>query len=94
MAPLVGFIGRNWVAVAVPFFVALVATQLYGAVSGRTGVPSAMILTLNLVVGLLVFETLMQAFVRRLDSQLPDARRPASGRSFPTSWRAASASRC
>ena len=29
-----------------------------------------MLLTLNLVVGVLIFETLMQAFVRRLDSQL------------------------
>ena len=84
------FIGRNWVAVAVPFFVAMIATQLYGAVSGRTGVPSAMILTLNLVAGLLVFETLLQALVRQLDSQCRDSRRPASGRSFPTSLRAAS----
>lgn len=71
VTPVVGFIGRNWVAVAVPFFVAMIATQLYGAVSGRTGVPSAMILTVNLVAGLLVFETLLQALVRRLDSQLP-----------------------
>ena len=71
VAPVLGFIGRNWVAVAVPFFVAVIATQLYGAVSGRTGVPSAMILTLNLVAGLLVFETFLQALVCRLDSQLP-----------------------
>jgi small-conductance mechanosensitive channel len=71
VAPVVGFIGRSWAAVAIPFFVAVIATQLYGAVSGRTGVPSAMILTLNLVGGLLVFETLLQTLVRRLDSQLP-----------------------
>jgi small-conductance mechanosensitive channel len=71
VAPVVGFIGRNWVGVAVPFFVAVIATQLYGAVTGRAGVPSAMILTLNLAAGLLVFETLLQALVRRLDSQLP-----------------------
>ena len=36
-----------------------------------------MLLTLNLVVGVLVFETLLQAFVRRLDSQLV-GRTPAS----------------
>ena len=36
-----------------------------------------MLLTLNLVVGVLIFETLMQAFVRRLDSQLV-GRTPAS----------------
>ena len=38
-----------------------------------------MILTLNLAVGLLVFETLLQAVVRRLDLQLPGFT-PASDR--------------
>jgi moderate conductance mechanosensitive channel len=71
VAPVVGFIGRNWLVVALSFFMGVFATQLYGAVSGRMGVSSAMILTLNLVAGLLVFETLLQALVRRLDSQLP-----------------------
>jgi small-conductance mechanosensitive channel len=70
VAPLVGFIGRNWTTVAVPFFVALGVTQIYGAVSGRAHVSNAMSLTLTLVVGVLIFETLLQAFVRRLDSQL------------------------
>ena len=70
VAPIAAFAGRHWVPVAAPFFVAVVATQVYGAVSGRTGIPSAMILTLNLVAGLLVFETLLQALVRRFDSQL------------------------
>jgi moderate conductance mechanosensitive channel len=46
-------------------------------VSGRVHVAAAMLLTLNLVVGVLVFETLLQAFVRRLDSQLV-GRTPAS----------------
>ena len=59
------------------FFVVLAATQVYGAVSGRDHVASAMLLTLDLVVGVLIFETLMQAFVRRLDSQLV-GRTPAS----------------
>ena len=36
-----------------------------------------MLLTLGLVVGVVVFETLLQAFVRRLDSQLV-GRTPAS----------------
>ena len=70
VAPLAGAVGRNWVAVGVTFFVVLGLTQLYGAVSGRSHVASAMLLTLVLVVGLLMFETLMQALVRRLDSQL------------------------
>jgi len=37
-APLVGVIGRHWPGVATSFFVALGATQIYSAVSGRTQV--------------------------------------------------------
>jgi moderate conductance mechanosensitive channel len=70
VAPLAGVIGRNWVPVATTFFLILGLTQVYGAVSGLTHVGKAMLLTLVLVVGVLMFETLMQAFVRRLDSQL------------------------
>ncbi|CAN5252373.1 mechanosensitive ion channel family protein [soil metagenome] len=70
VAPLAGAIGRNWVMFGVTFFVVLGLTQLYGAVSGLTHVGSAMLLTVVLLVGLLMFETLMQALVRRLDSQL------------------------
>jgi moderate conductance mechanosensitive channel len=77
VAPLAGVVGRNWTPIATCFFVALAATQAYGAISGRQHVASTMLLTLNLVVGVLIFETLLQAFVRRLDSQLV-GRTPAS----------------
>ncbi|MBY0323718.1 MAG: mechanosensitive ion channel family protein [Reyranella sp.] len=77
VAPLAGVVGRNWVTVATTFFLILGLTQVYGAVSGLTHVPTAMLLTLVLVVALLLFETFMQAFVRRLDSQLVGAT-PAS----------------
>ncbi|MBI2737673.1 MAG: mechanosensitive ion channel family protein [Rhodospirillales bacterium] len=77
VAPLIGVIGRHWVPVATTFFLILGLTQIYGAVSGLTHVSTAMLLTLVLVVGVLMFETLMQAFVRRLDSQLLGAT-PAS----------------
>jgi small-conductance mechanosensitive channel len=70
VAPVAHFVGRHWVAVATLFFLALIATLVYGAISGRTGVPIAMILTLNLVAGLLIFETLLQALVMRVDSRL------------------------
>jgi moderate conductance mechanosensitive channel len=70
VVPLAGMVGRNWGAVAMTFFAALAVTQLYGAISEQAHVPLAMRLTLNLVVGVLLFETLLQAFVRRLDSQL------------------------
>lgn len=77
LAPVIGRIGNNWVPVASTFFVALGLTQIYGAVSERVHVGNAMLLTLILVVGVLMFETLMQAFVRRLDSQL-EGRTPSS----------------
>ena len=77
VAPLAGVVGRHWIPVATCFFVALAATQAYGAISGRAYVAGTMLLTLDLVVGVLIFETLLQAFVRRLDSQLV-GRTPAS----------------
>lgn len=70
LAPLIGGVGRKWIPVAPLFFAALGVTLIYGAVSGHMFVGSAMILTMNLVAGVLIFETLMQALVRRLDSQL------------------------
>ena len=69
-ARFAGFIGRHWVGVAVPFIIALYIAQLYGVISDHGDVPTALLLTINLVAGLLLFETLLQAFVRRLDSQL------------------------
>lgn len=69
-APWNGFIGRHWVAMASALFVALVATQLYGAITEHLKTPTAVLLTLNMLIGLLMFETLLQAAVRRLDSQL------------------------
>ena len=77
VAAVAGLIGRHWIIVGLTFFAALSGAQFYGAVSGRVHVAAAMLLTLNLVVGVLVFETLLQAFVRRLDSQLV-GRTPAS----------------
>ena len=70
-AAIVRFIGDNWVGLMASLFVAFVITQVYGAVSGRTEVPTALLLTINLLIGLLIFETVLQAVVRRLDSQLP-----------------------
>lgn len=70
VAPWNGFLGRHWVPVASVVFVALVATQIYGAITEHLNAPNAVLLTLNLIIGLLMFETLLQAVVRRLDSQL------------------------
>ena len=79
VAPWNGFVARHWVAMASGIFVILVATQLYGAVTKHLKTPSAVMLTLNMLIGLIMFETLLQAGVRRLDSQL-DGFTPASDR--------------
>ena len=76
VAPVIGKLGQIWVPAATTFFVALGLTQAFAVVSGRLNVAEAMALTLELVVGVLIFETLMQAVVRRLDSQL-EGRTPA-----------------
>jgi small-conductance mechanosensitive channel len=70
VAPWNGFFGRHWVLVASVIFIVLVATQIYGAITEQLNAPNAVLLTLNLIIGLLMFETLLQAAVRRLDSQL------------------------
>jgi len=79
VAPWNGFVGHHWRTVASVTFVVLVATQLYGAVTEHLKTPSAVLLSLNLLIGLIMFETLLQAGVRRLDSQL-DGFTPASDR--------------
>jgi small-conductance mechanosensitive channel len=61
------------------FIVALEATQFYSLVSGHRNVAAALLLTVNLLFGLLLFETLLHAIVRRLDSQLAGFT-PASNR--------------
>ncbi|MFZ5784417.1 MAG: mechanosensitive ion channel family protein [Pseudomonadota bacterium] len=77
VARVVGWFGRHWIPVAPAFLALLAFTMIFGVISGRANVGQAMVLTLELVVGLLLFETFMQAVVRRLDSQLL-GRTPAS----------------
>jgi small-conductance mechanosensitive channel len=76
-APVMRAVARRWTFVAPLFLVALSAAQIYNATSGRVEIGGALLLTLGLVVGVPLFETLMQAFIRRLDSQLV-GRTPAS----------------
>ena len=55
--PFVTSVSRNWLAFAIPFFVILGAAQIHGALAGRVTVGAALILTLNVVIGLLLIET-------------------------------------
>ena len=68
---LARLIGNHWIATAAPFFVVLGVARIYGDVSGRTNTVVALHLTLSLMAGLLVFETMLGAFLQRVDSALP-----------------------
>ncbi|MFO1150921.1 MAG: mechanosensitive ion channel family protein [Alsobacter sp.] len=59
-------LARNWLVIAVPFFCALVAAQVFGAVMARFAIPAAMLLTLNTVLGWIVLRTLIEAVLRRV----------------------------
>src|SRR5262249_5995206 len=55
-------LGKHWLAIALPFFAFLVLTQVYGAISLQIEVPTALLLTFNVVIALILFETLAAYF--------------------------------
>ena len=59
--------GRNWTVFAVPFFAVVTLAQIYGAVALRFSIPSAMLLTLNVVIALILIETLSDFLTRRME---------------------------
>ena len=54
----------RWLSIAIPFFTALALTQIYSAISLQIEVPTALLLTFNVIVGLIFFETLVAYFMR------------------------------
>jgi small-conductance mechanosensitive channel len=58
------FLGRHWLALALPFFLLLLVTQIYGIIAQRATVPAAMVLTLNVVIGLILLKTLIRYLTR------------------------------
>ena len=81
-------LARNWLAIAVSlFFVVLFLAQLHGALTQRFAVATALLLTVNLLIGLVLFETLLH-FVKQQVSRASTVRRRQS-RGQRTWWRAA-----
>lgn len=72
--------GRNWVAIAIPLFVLLIGTRLFGILTLRHSVSAAMVLTLNVVIALIFLETISDYFTRRRGDSTDDAL--GSGRRF------------
>ena len=50
---------KHWLAIALPFFAFLSLTQIYAAISLRIEVPTALLVSFNVIVGLVFFETLV-----------------------------------
>jgi small-conductance mechanosensitive channel len=59
---------RNWLVIAVPFFILLFLAQIYGAITGHLTVSAALLLTLNLILALLLFETLLHFSAKRIST--------------------------
>jgi small-conductance mechanosensitive channel len=57
-------LARNWTSIAVPALFVMWGAQAFGAVTDRLEVPNGIALTLNLAIGVLLFETLID-FVGR-----------------------------
>jgi small-conductance mechanosensitive channel len=79
--PLQLAIARNWLTIAVPLFVVLFLAQIYGAITQRFVVPAALLLTLNLLIALLLFETLLHFIVKRMSAlaDVPAHAQPRAG---------------
>jgi small-conductance mechanosensitive channel len=65
-------LARNWASIAVPALVVMWGAQVFGAITDRLEVPQGIALTLNLVIGLLLFESLVD-FVGRSNATAADA---------------------
>ncbi|GLS21129.1 hypothetical protein GCM10007874_41460 [Labrys miyagiensis] len=59
-------VARNWLVFAVPLFIVLFLAQIYGAVTQHFVVAAVLLLTLNLLIALLLFETLLQFVATRV----------------------------
>ncbi|WP_413990377.1 mechanosensitive ion channel family protein [Labrys okinawensis] len=58
-SPIKRSLARHWLIAAVIMFVSFAVADIYGAVTGRSNVPRALALTLAIVVGLLLLESLV-----------------------------------
>jgi small-conductance mechanosensitive channel len=61
-------VAPNWLLIAVPFFIVLFLAQIYGAITGHLTVSAALLLTLNLILALLLFETLLHFSAKRISA--------------------------
>lgn len=58
-------LARNWLALAIPLLLFLAATRFFGALTANVALPAASATTLSVILGFIVFETLMVYIARR-----------------------------
>ncbi len=58
-------LARNWLMIAAALFIGFFLAQIYGAITEHFVVPATLLLTLNLVVALLLFETFLHFITKR-----------------------------
>jgi tryptophan-rich sensory protein/succinate dehydrogenase hydrophobic anchor subunit len=85
-------LAQSWHYLAVVFFVAVVATGIYGAIMERNTVPTALILTLSVIIALIFLQTVIAFVLRSPATRLPCRAHPRA-RALAISSRAASPSR-
>lgn len=75
-------LGQNWLFAAVPLFIFLGLTQIYGAISIRYSVPNAVLLTLNALIAVIALQTLGR-YLSRPDVEAQAATEPPLSSSAP-----------
>ena len=76
-------LSQNWHLIAIPFFALLALAIIYGAVVGRHSQSAAMILTMNLVLAVIFFETLGDYLRHRSGPDAAIASPDAAGAAAP-----------
>jgi hypothetical protein len=61
-----GVVAKHWLSLAVPFFIVLCSARIYGAIVQHPAAPLALRRTSELIVGLILFETLLDFITYRL----------------------------
>ena len=68
--PVVATIARFWLIVAVPLFLVLGMARIYGALTSAHGVQEAILMTMNVLIGLLILESFMDKVCRLMRAEV------------------------
>lgn len=66
---LVSTVARFWLVIAIPIFLLLGMARIYGALTSATGVHEAILMSMNVMIGLLVLESFMDKVCRLMQAE-------------------------